>query len=1357
MYMEFRDFSIIDQEKELININRIRVYYNFRKLIAGDFSHSLKEIRIVKSRLNFDDSMDKDLLDQFSILLKNRKENTEFPDIKISGKNLKISIIKGDNSIHVSRFFFLLDHKDKKTVYSLRGNIQLYSSKLNNFTAKMLLTGTLKDSLEISNTVLVLKSIDTKYFNMDKLSVNISYKEGQFQLLKVDDDRPLDLKLLYLVKDEIIKVKFISENFIPNKYIEKKDIDPNVTQWFDTSISGSGEIKYTLTDRTFDYSADVNIKTNNKKLPVQAAIRASFSGDKDKILFSQLNIKTKDGSIFYQGKIDYNNLLPSGRIVVSYGLSSVWIKSNILIKSTNNKIHLQSTNLLINNVMFKKFETDIYLFNKDLDFNSSISLSGKKQSESGLLQINGNLQFLPDFFLNLTVKTKQIPVNIVLNSIPKEFRSYVEIISDLDLSTKAFLATDFNKFSFSAPEVGLNSISNNKISFSASGNNESLLLNNIDTQINQKNLSGSIKVNKLKQSYNSTISLEYDGIPYSIDLEYLPERALFFDGMYGLNGSIYNSNGNASFNFGVSNLPFPATDTTSKLSLNISGLYKNMEDWQADITNLTFKNVPGLIPDNLLSVKGFLSNTKISFNNIEYSDPLSILAGSADFNYNITNKHEINGFLDLKSIDGESYHGEVVLKNNSIKMKTSFFNADLNRIPKIPVSGFVDGSFSLEGQIPIPKIQMSIQLNKGEYKSSPLEFETAIELTDEKLLLNYMRLKYRNQVLQKGYGEYNFQNGEMYINSEYTGTINGKNIKSSIAINGNTEIEDRKFSLYDLLDNNYSANISVNDILINNKASDSWNLNVENKNDEITFFGGPSGSISGIIKNKEIFDITSKKGLPLRGHAIGSIRNKKLDIKLNNIEVDLALINYIPLGDFFEFQSGAAKGNLNISGKTDAPLFNGKLEATAAKANVHMVPDEIEPFNTSIIFKDSKITIGPVILYTSNAGVEIGFSLLLNKWLVPDYNLNIKTMDHNGIHVIYRLPDYGLDVDGFFTGFFNLSGDNTGIHIGSNLIAENSIISLGAKEKSDYVSTIPLSIDMKFTSGKKVQFLWPSETLPILRATANQGQTIIVTLDSLSDTYSVVGGVDIKYGSIYYFQKSFYISEGTIGFNENESKFDPLLNFRAQIKEVASTGEIVNITLIQDKSPISKFSPRFESDPPLSDVEIFSMLGSGVFAKIGNEQIDLTSALILTGDLVAQFGIIQSFENKVKDVFKLDLFSIRTQVIQNILIDKFVDNSTTDNGVYLDSFGRYLDNTNLYLGKYFGNDIFLQGQLQITNQKVLDSGLLFASNKLFFESTISLEWKTPLFLLGFSIKPDFVDPLASIQNTSLALSWGYSY
>jgi hypothetical protein len=48
-------------------------------------------------------------------------------------------------------------------------------------------------------------------------------------------------------------------------------------------------------------------------------------------------------------------------------------------------------------------------------------------------------------------------------------------------------------------------------------------------------------------------------------------------------------------------------------------------------------------------------------------------------------------------------------------------------------------------------------------------------------------------------------------------------------------------------------------------------------------------------------------------------------------------------------------------------------------------------------------------------------------------------------------------------------------------------------------------------------------------------------------------------------------------------------------------------------------------------------------------------------------------------------------------------------------------------------------------------------NDLFIDSEISLEWKTPLFLLELAVRPDFESPLESINNTSLGLSWGFSY
>ncbi|MCF6336136.1 MAG: translocation/assembly module TamB, partial [Spirochaetales bacterium] len=433
------------------------------------------------------------------------------------------------------------------------------------------------------------------------------------------------------------------------------------------------------------------------------------------------------------------------------------------------------------------------------------------------------------------------------------------------------------------------------------------------------------------------------------------------------------------------------------------------------------------------------------------------------------------------------------------------------------------------------------------------------------------------------------------------------------------------------------------------------------------------------------------------------------------------------------------------------------IKASGVEAGVSLLANKIEPFNTTVLFSDKTLSIGSEILNINNGVAKVEADFIIEKWIPGTYSVDVKVPADKGIHVIYDVPGIGLSLDGLINGDLQLYGNKSMFSINSDLKVDECIIGIGQKEETEQRDRRPLSIDMDFTTGKDVQFIWPSKTLPILQATAQSDQVINFKLDSLSNTFSVNGDIKIKHGGINYFQKSFYLTKGSILFNESELKFDPILDFTAKIKEVDSRGEVVNISLILDKTPLSKFEPRFESDPPLPDVEIFSILGTGIFTEIGSEKIDLTSALLLTSDLVTQFGIIQTFEKKVKSIFNLDLFSIRTQMIQNILIDRYVEDSSRFTDGRLDSFGSYLNNTTLYLGKYFGNDIFLQALLQISNEQLSAAGQLSATDELSLESTISLEWQTPFFLLGFSIKPDFNDPLSSIQNTSLKLSWDYSY
>jgi hypothetical protein len=174
----------------------------------------------------------------------------------------------------------------------------------------------------------------------------------------------------------------------------------------------------------------------------------------------------------------------------------------------------------------------------------------------------------------------------------------------------------------------------------------------------------------------------------------------------------------------------------------------------------------------------------------------------------------------------------------------------------------------------------------------------------------------------------------------------------------------------------------------------------------------------------------------------------------------------------------------------------------------------------------------------------------------------------------------------------------------------------------------------------------------------------------------------------------------------------------------------------------------------MSDAEIITILGASLPSRIGSEAIDLTTSLALTGSLVTQLGIIGTFESRVKDVLNVDLFSIRTQMIQNLIIDRL--GSALGNEDYGGSdLSQYLDNTTIFLGKYFGNDLFIQGTLQIQANQVTDQ--IVNKNDLYINSEISLEWKTPLFLLELAIEPDFENPIDTLDNTSLGLSWSFSY
>jgi hypothetical protein len=288
-----------------------------------------------------------------------------------------------------------------------------------------------------------------------------------------------------------------------------------------------------------------------------------------------------------------------------------------------------------------------------------------------------------------------------------------------------------------------------------------------------------------------------------------------------------------------------------------------------------------------------------------------------------------------------------------------------------------------------------------------------------------------------------------------------------------------------------------------------------------------------------------------------------------------------------------------------------------------------------------------------------------------------------------------------------------------------------------------------------VEFVYPSRDFPVIRANAEAGTMIRVTNDSRSGRFTVDGDVAIRNGEIFYFQRSFYIREGILTFNETNEQFDPRISARAEARDRTDDGA-VTISMIVDNSSLRSFTPRLESNPPLSQLEILSLLGqnvSGAPSEDPNESI--RNMVLASGDFFTQFYAVRRFERVIRDFIHMDMFSIRTQVLQNVLIQATGLREPVDR---ISGVGNYFDNTTVFLGKYFGPDVFGQAMLSFrydenrTTFGEISQGGLTLGGGVSLEADLGLELQGPLFSLQFNFAPRHLENMF-VDDLSFTLLW----
>jgi hypothetical protein len=249
-------------------------------------------------------------------------------------------------------------------------------------------------------------------------------------------------------------------------------------------------------------------------------------------------------------------------------------------------------------------------------------------------------------------------------------------------------------------------------------------------------------------------------------------------------------------------------------------------------------------------------------------------------------------------------------------------------------------------------------------------------------------------------------------------------------------------------------------------------------------------------------------------------------------------------------------------------------------------------------------------------------------------------------------------------------------------------------------------------------------------------------------TFSFTGDISLRGGVIIYFETSYYIRSGMLNFREDQDQFDPRITVRAEVRDRSSSGP-VTISMVVDNAPLRSFTPRFESSPALSQMEIMSLMGQSLVGYTGEDGSVSTPFLASSADLLAQSQVMRRIQGALRDFLRLDMFSVRTQFFQRAAFGIFgIEEQPVDRIGWV---GNYFDNTSVFVGKYIGSDMFAQLMLSLRYD---EKKRTFGGYTL--EPDFGLELQSPLGNIQWKLVPSHPENWY-INDCSFTISWNFTF
>ncbi len=686
--------------------------------------------------------------------------------------------------------------------------------------------------------------------------------------------------------------------------------------------------------------------------------------------------------------------------------------------------------------------------------------------------------------------------------------------------------------------------------------------------------------------------------------------------------------------------------------------------------------------------------------------------------------------IDLSPLGLDNMYGSITLFGNAARVEDFFFDGSLNVIDSVNDNNKISASVMIDGE----ELILENIVYSSETINSTLE-KLYFDSRTGAFGLDNAIIKLPNE---KGDRAYPIETKFSFSAQGESSTSLISSISSLIKKKGvGTDII---FSL-DYLDLDSSA------------------FRIEDKyltlslNEDSALIGGDilTGSVDYSEKNAQI-------NVTLPSFAVGTFNidySRELDITADIKEFNMALVNFTFKYPTLVFRDDLVGGNVSITRTNGEYNLSGSLECRELGCDVFWIEDQSLIFhNARFIIWDNElkcsftyVTVFDKLDFSRKmvrmmVGVSMTPTLSMEGWECEVY------IDGEENAVRVRIPLYAMNVDilGYVTGHYRIYSDGTATHNEGELNLYNTSLSIGMNDYPEWYNQIGkggVMDNMTFNFKSNNRILYPAGDDPIFTITLQENSSLLATYDSGRFTCS--GDIQIRGGEIFYFQKYFYITSGSITFDD-PNEFNPRISLRATLRDYDSSSERVEIYLVLNNNTFDNISPTLESSPAKDLSEIMEILGQSILPQsaYGSVSVSSVASLVSEGfDILSRLGIVttttnplSSLSSSLKKVFGVDTFSLHSNILNNIVADT-LSQATASTVTEYSPMARFLNGTTLNIGKYLSQNLYLSIMVHLGATKN-KTGYTIIADDLALDTEFSLEWTNDArFTVTFFTRPSY--------------------